>query len=143
MTKPLEFSEVYKILNAIKEGDNSKKDLLLSILGNYKKGENAESFLHDLGQLFLSIGVEELFKYADSDNMKYIGQLSKEEWNILATKKNCDLPVYLANRMINFFKDQELSMKLSTKWSVSRKEIEKHVMPMSRYITEGIIDVLE
>ena len=56
MTSELEFSEVYKLLNAMKEGDESRKESLDSILRNYKTGDNAESFLHELGQNYLSIG---------------------------------------------------------------------------------------
>ncbi len=143
MTTPLEFSTVYKILNEMKEGDDSQRDVLSSILNDYKEGAKADSFLHQLGQIFLCIGVDELYKYAGSDNLKFIGQLSKEQWDELAKKNNCDLPVYLANSMINFLKKNQLSLKLSSKWKVYKGEVEKHVMPMARYITEGILDVLE
>ena len=44
---------------------------------------------------------------------------------------------------INFLKENQLSQKFSSKWNVNKGEVEKHVMPMARYITEGIIDVLE
>ena len=50
MTKELEFSAVYKLLNSIKEGDQSKKKALNSILDEFKEGLNSESFLHELGQ---------------------------------------------------------------------------------------------
>ncbi|AAP99705.1 MULTISPECIES: hypothetical protein [Prochlorococcus] len=143
MTTPLEFSEVYKLLNAIKQGDKSKNESLNSILREYKEGENAESFLHELGQNFLYLGVEELFKYTNSSNLQFIGQLTKEEWDVLANNNNCDLPVHLANTMINYLKDNKFSERLSLKWNKSIGEVEKHVMPMARYITEGIIDVLE
>ena len=143
MTTPLEFSEVFKILNKMKEGDDSQKAALNLILIDYKEGAKAESFLHQLGQMFLYIGVDELYKYTASDNLKFIGQITKEEWDALAKKNNSDLPVYLANSMINFLKKNQLSGILSSKWNVYKGEVEKHVMPMARYITEGIIDVLE
>ena len=143
MATPLEFSEVYKLLNAMKEGDESKKELLNSILGDYKGGEKAESFLHELGQNYLYVGVEELFKYTNSKNLKFIGQLTMSDWDELAKKNNCDLPVHLANTMINYVKDNKLSDHLAIRWNASIREVEKHVMPMARYITEGLIDVLE
>ncbi len=143
MKSSLEFSEVYKLLNAIKEGDASKKEKLNAILSDYKEGVNAESFLHELGQKFLSIGIEELFSYTNSVDLQYIGHLTSEEWDALADKNNGEFPIHIANKMINSFKDNQFWTKLSSKWSTSRGEIEKHVRPMSRYITEGIIDVLE
>ncbi|KGG16132.1 MULTISPECIES: hypothetical protein [unclassified Prochlorococcus] len=143
MTTELEFSEVYKILNSIKQGDETKKDLLDSILIDFKEGDKAESFLHQLGQIYLYIGIEELFKYVNSKNIKFIGQITKEEWDTLAKEKNCDLPIHLANSMIAFLEDKKLSYKLSAKWNIPKREVDKHIMPMARYITEGIIDVLE
>ena len=143
MTTPLEFSEFYKLLYAIKEGDESKKESLNSILSDFNEGQDAESFLHELAQKYLYIGLEELFKYTNSQNLKFIGQLTKEEWDDLAKTNNCDLPVHLANKMINFLKDSKLSDKLSAKWGISLGELEKHIMPMARYITEGLIDVLD
>ena len=143
MTAPLEFSKVYKLLNLIKEGDRSKQDSLNLLLNEYKEGVNVESFLHELGQNFLYIGIEELYKYTDSLDLKFIGQLNIDEWEALADKNKGELPVHLANTMINYFKDNQLSKKLALKWGTSIGEVEKHVMPMARYITEGIIDVLE
>ena len=143
MTQALEFSSFYKILNAVKEGDNSQKDKLDSLLASYKKGDTAESFLHELAQIYLYIGVEELFNYTNSTNLKFIGDLSKDEWDELASNHNCDLPINLANSMIKSMKDDESLNQLSLKWGISIGEIKKHVMPLARYITEGLIDVLE
>ena len=70
-------------------------------------------------------------------------QLTKEEWDELAKKKNCALPVHLANTMINYAKKCNLLEKLSSKWNTSERDIQKHIMPMAAYITEGFIDVLE
>ena len=143
MTTPLEFSQVYTILNNIKEGDNSHQTELNLILSDFKEGAKAESFLHQLGQMFLYIGVQELYKFTSSENLKFIGQLTKEEWDELVKKNNSDLHIYLANSMINFFKENQLSEKFASKWKVNKGEVEKHVMPMARYITEGFIDLLE
>ena len=143
MTTQLEFSSVYKLLNAIKEGDESKQESLNTTLKEFKEGKGLESFLQELGQTYISIGLEELFKYADSNDLKVIGNLSKEDWDKLANKNNCDLPVHLANKMINHVKDNNLIEILSIKWKKSEREIEKHIMPMAAYITEGYIDVLE
>ncbi len=143
MTTELEFSEFFKILNGLKEGDETKRESLNSILKEFKEANNVESFLQELGQTYIYIGLKELFEYADSNNLNFIGQLSKEEWNKLASTKNCDLPVHLANKMINHVKDNNLLERLSIKWKRPEREIEKHIMPMAAYITEGFIDVLE
>ena len=143
MTTPLEFSQVYTILNKIKEGDDSHQAELNLILSDFQDGANAESFLHQLGQIFLYIGVQELYKFTSSENLKFIGQLTKEDWDELVKKNKSDLHIYLANSMINFQKDKQQSEELASKWNVSKGEVEKHIMPMARYITEGIIDVLE
>ncbi len=141
--KELEFSQVYTLLNAIKEGDESKKDLLTSISSDFKTGSNAESFLQELGQSYLSVGIEELFNYTKLVNLQLIGKLTKEDWENLSITNKSDLPIYLATKMTNYFKENKLSEKLSKKWNISQREIQKHVTPMARYITEGFIDLLE
>ena len=45
--------------------------------------------------------------------------------------------------MINHVKDSQFIEDLSIKWKKPEREIEKHIMPMAAYITEGFIDVLE
>ena len=143
MEKELEFSMVYNLLNAVKEGDQTKKEELNLILNEYMGGKKAESFLQELGLVYIYIGLKELFNYTDSFDLQLIGKITKEEWDLLATKNNGELPVHLANTMINYVKDKKLLNKLSLKWKISQREIQKHVRPMSAYITEGIIDVLE
>ncbi len=143
MSTQIEFSKFYKLLHEIKEGNETTKGSLQAILNEFKDGGNSKDFLQELGQNYLWIGVEELFKYSNSIDLTLIGQMSKEDWDDLANKNNCDLPVHLANKMINFVKENQITEKLSSKWGKSFREVEKHIMPMAAYITEGIIDVLE
>ena len=143
VTNQVEFSEVFQTLNAIKEGDASKKECLVSIIGDFKEGKNSKSFLDELGRTFIVLGIEELFKYANSKDLQYIGKLTKEDWDNLATKNKGKLPRHLANHMTASAKREEISTNLSLKWDVSKKEIEKHLTPMARYITEGLIDVID
>jgi len=143
VTAPVEFSEAYKILNSVKEGDPTQKESLDSTLKEYKEGVNSESFLHELGQKFISIGVTEIFKYTNSIDLTSIGKLSKEQWEELATKNKDKLPKYLATSMTSYVKDNQLTKTLSLKWNTKEKEIKKHIKPMARYITEGLLDVLE
>ena len=143
MTKELEFSAFYNLLNEIKSGDKSKKESLNRILKEFKEGNKVNSFLQELGQIYIYVGLEELFKYSESNDLELLGNLTKEDWDKLAAKNNCDLPVHLANTMINYVKNNQLLESLSIKWKTSEREIEKHIMPMAAYITEGFIDVLE
>ena len=131
IANPVEFSKVYKTINAIKEGDQSKKKDLELILDNYKAGQSAESFLHEIGQRFIIIGLEELLSRKNTPDIGLIGKLTNEEWTQIAYK------------MISYAKDNRLLKELSSKWGASRREINKHVVSMARYITEGLIDSLE
>ena len=45
--------------------------------------------------------------------------------------------------MIRYFKENKKAKELSKKWNVREGEVRKHITKMARYITEGIIDVIE
>tara|TARA_Y100001968_G_C19271727_1_gene674589 strand:- start:437 stop:832 length:396 start_codon:yes stop_codon:yes gene_type:complete len=129
--KTVEFSQVYKIINAIKEGDVSRQTDLDQILNDYKDGRNADSFLHEMGQKFLTIGMEELLIKTKSSELQSVRELTNKEWT------------EIAQIMIAYARKNKLSKDLSTKWEIPRREIDKHIINMARYITEGLIDSLE
>ncbi len=143
MSNPVEFSSFYTLLNAIKEGDEEKIDTLNKLLGQYKTGELAKSFLEELGQLYIFIGVDELYKYTNQQNIKNIGAIDKEGWETLSEENEADLPKYLANEMVKYFQQNKISSILATKWNVREREVKKHTTQMARYVVEGILDVLE
>ena len=143
MESPIEFSSFYRLLNSVKEGDESQKELLEAELQKYKNGDLASSHLHELGQLFLFIGVSEIYKYTNEEDFNVIGNFSKEQWEALSDEKESGLPQYLANKMIKFSKNINIAKKISEKWKKPQREINKHTTQMARYITEGLIDVLE
>tara|TARA_Y100001968_G_scaffold251839_1_gene237112 strand:- start:1871 stop:2302 length:432 start_codon:yes stop_codon:yes gene_type:complete len=143
VTESIEFSEFYRILNGLKKGESEKKELLEEKMKEYKDGDNAQSYLDELGKIFLHQGLLELYKYTESNDMSVIGNLEKEEWDKLTEKNEDSLPQHLSITMIKHAKENDLSKKISDKWKVNKREINKHIRPMSRYITEGIIDVLE
>ena len=143
MSDPVEFSEFYKLLNAAKEGEEGKATLLKAKLNEYEKELEAASHLDELGKIFLAIGVKELFKYSNCEDMKIIGNFDKESWEKIAEAKKEQLPQFLANTMISHAKANDLPKTIANKWNISRREMNKHIRPMARYITEGIIDVLE
>ena len=143
MNKPVEFSKFYRLLNAAKEGEEGKSLELASMVKEYEFSEESESPLHQLGQIFLNVGVQELYKYAGTEDLPFIGLIDKEKWEELAYQNKGDLPPYLANTMIKYARKNSLSKKISSKWGISKREIDKNIMQMARYITEGIIDAID
>tara|TARA_Y100001968_G_scaffold97030_1_gene87045 strand:+ start:88 stop:519 length:432 start_codon:yes stop_codon:yes gene_type:complete len=139
----IEFSSFYKLLNSIKEGDSEKISLLNEKISEFKNGINSKSFLDELGSIYLSVGVTELYNFTNKNDLKSIGLIDKEEWESLSTSNKQELPVYLANKMIEYIKENKKVKEMSKKWNVREGEIRKHITKMARYITEGIIDVIE
>tara|TARA_Y100001968_G_C19111502_1_gene597424 strand:- start:298 stop:729 length:432 start_codon:yes stop_codon:yes gene_type:complete len=139
----IEFSSFYRLLNSIKEGESEKISLLEKKINEFKIGENSKSFLEELGSLYISIGITELYNFTNKNDLYSIGLINKEEWDNLSIKNGEELPVFLANKMIKFFKENKKSKEMSKKWNVREGEIKKHITKMARYITEGIIDVIE
>ncbi len=143
MTDQIEFSSFYKLLNSIKEGDSEKVSLLDQKIIELKNGKDSKSFLEELGSLYLSIGITELYNFTNKKDLYSIGLIDREEWEILSTKNQQELPVFLANKMIEYIKENKKVKELSNKWNTREGEIRKHITQMARYITEGIIDVIE
>ena len=143
MTDQIEFSSFYRLLNSIKDGDSEKISLLDEKISGFKNGLNSKSFLEELGSLYLSIGITELYNFTNTKDLHSIGLINKEEWESLSIKNEQELPVYLANKMIKYVKENKKAKEISKKWNVREGEIKKHITKMARYITEGIIDVIE
>ena len=143
MSKPVEFSQFYRCLNAVKEGDSEKQIELFKMIDSYKLPQDCPSPLHELGQIFIHIGIMELYKYAGTEDIRKIGLMQKSEWDELEKKQKAQLPPHLANAMINYAKENQLSTKISSKWSTAKREIDNNIMTMARYIVEGIIDAID
>ena len=143
MSDQIEFSSFYKLLNLIKEGKSEKISLLDEKINEFKNGNNSKSFLDELGSLYLSIGMTELYNFTNTSDLQEIGLIDKEGWETLSSKNQQELPVYLANKMIEYIKENKKVKELSNKWNIKEGEIRKHITKMARYITEGIIDVIE
>ena len=143
MSDQIEFSSFYKLLNSIKEGKSEKKSLLIEKINEFKNGNNSSSFLDELGSLYLYIGITELYNYTSTQDLQEIGLIDKEGWENLSSENQQELPVFLANKMIEYIKEHKKVRELSNKWNIKEGEIRKHITKMARYITEGIIDVIE
>ena len=143
MSDQIEFSSFYKLLNLIKEGKSEKISLLDEKINEFKNGNNSKSFLDELGSLYLSIGMTELYNFTNTRDLQEIGLIDKEGWETLSSKNQQELPVYLANKMIEYIKENKKVKEMSNKWNIKEGEIRKHITKMARYITEGIIDAIE
>ena len=143
MSDQIEFSSFYKLLNSIKEGKSEQIPLLDETINDFQNGNNSKSFLDELGSLYLSIGMTELYNFTNSRDLQEIGLIDKEGWETLSSKNQQELPVYLANKMIEYIKENKKVKEMSNKWNIKEGEIRKHITQMARYITEGIIDVIE
>ena len=143
MSDQIEFSSFYRLLNSIKEGESEKISLLDEKIIEFRNGINSRNFLEELGSLYLSIGITELYNFTNNKDLYSIGQMNKEEWENLSIQNEEELPVFLANKMIQYVKENKKAKDISKKWNVREGEIRKHITQMARYITEGIIDVIE
>ena len=143
MSDQIEFSSFYKLLNSIKEGESEQISLLDEKINEFKNGNNSKSFLDELGSLYLSIGITELYNFTNTKDLQKIGLIDKEGWEALSSKNQQELPVYIANKMIEYIKENKKVKEMSNKWNIREGEIRKHITKMARYITEGIIDVIE
>ena len=143
MSDQIEFSSFYKLLNSIKEGKSEQIPLLDETINDFQNGNNSKSFLDELGSLYLSIGITELYNFTNTKDLQKIGKIDKEGWETLSSKNQQELPVYLANKMIEYIKENKKVKEMSNKWNIKEGEIRKHITKMARYITEGIIDVIE
>ena len=143
MSDQIEFSSFYKLLNSIKEGESEQISLLDEKINEFKNGNNSKSFLDELGSLYLSIGITELYNFTNTKDLQEIGIIDKEGWESLSSTNQQELPVYLANKMIEYIKENKKVKEMSNKWNIKEGEIRKHITKMARYITEGIIDVIE
>ena len=143
MTDQIEFSSFYKLLNSIKEGESEQISLLDEKINEFKNGSKSKSFLDELGSLYLYIGITELYNFTNTKDIQKIGLIDKEGWEALSSQNQQELPVYLANKMIEYIKENKKVKEMSNKWNIKEGEIRKHITKMARYITEGIIDVIE
>ena len=143
MSDQIEFSSFYRLLNSIKEGESEKISLLDEKISEFKNGLNSKNFLEELGSLYLSIGITELYNFTNKKDLYSIGLIDKDEWESLSIKNEQELPIFLANKMIKYIKENKKTKEMSKKWNVREGEIKKHITKMARYITEGIIDVIE
>ena len=107
MSDQIEFSSFYKLLNSIKEGESEQISLLDEKINEFKNGDNSKSFRDELGSLYLSIGITELYNFTNTKDLHEIGLIDKEGWETLSSANQQELPIYLANKMIEYIKENK------------------------------------
>ena len=143
MSKPVEFGEFYKLLQAVKEGDQEKDKELQWILAEYEHAKNSTSPYDELGQIFCHHGVMELYDYTGLDDIKLISCLNKSVWDYLELRTEITLPNYMVNSMVSHASKHELAKKMSDKWNISTEELEENMDGLAKYVTEGIIEIID
>ena len=142
MAKPVEFGKFYKLLQAVKSGDEEKNKELQWILAEYEHAKESTSPYDELGQIFCHHGVMELYEYTGVDNVKFISCLEKSVWDYLEVRMGITLPQYMRSSMISHANKHELVKKMSNKWNASVDELEENIENLAQYVVEGIIDVI-
>ncbi len=143
MAKSVEFGEFYKLLQAVKVGDEEKDKQLQWMLAEYEHAKEATSSYDELGQIFCHHGVMELYDYTGVDSIKFISSLEKMVWDYLEVRMNVALPEYMVTSMVAHAKEHDLVKKMSKKWDTSIEELESNMEGLARYVAEGIVEIID
>ncbi len=142
MSNAIEFGSFYKLLKAVRDGNDEKRKELDWILAEYEHAKEAKGIYDELGQIFCHHGVMELYDYTGTDDIKYINSLDDSVWNYLKVRMNISLEEYMVQSMLEHAKNHSLTSKLSTKWSFDISELENNLEALAQYVTDGIVELV-
>ena len=142
MTNPVEFGSFYKLLKAVRDGNQDKSKELEWMLAEYEHAKDATSAYDELGQIFCHHGVMELYDYAGTDDIKYITSLDNSIWSYLQVRMETSLQDYMIKSMLNHARDHKLAQKISSKWDYDINDIENNIAGLAKYVTEGIVEII-
>ena len=142
MTNPVEFGSFYKLLQAVRDGNEEKSKELEWMLAEYEHAKDATSAFDELGQIFCHHGVMELYEYTGVENVSYINSLDNSVWSYLKVRMNKGLHQYMVQSMITHAKDHQLAKKVSDKWNGKIEEIEENIEDLANYVAEGIVELI-
>ncbi len=142
MADPVEFGSFYKLLQAVRDGNEEKSKELEWMLAEYEHAKDATSAYDEIGQIFCHHGVMELYDYTGTDNIRYINSLDSSVWNYLKVRMDIGLQEYMVKSMLSHAKDHKLASKISNKWNFKTAEIESNLEGLAKYVTEGIVDLI-
>ena len=142
MTNSVEFGSFYKLLQAVRDGNQEKGKELEWLLAEYEHAKDATSAYDELGQIFCHHGVMELYEYTGVENVSYINSLDNSVWDYLKIRMKTGLREYMVKSMLNHANDHRLAQKISSKWEFDINEIENNIEGLAKYVTEGIVELI-
>ncbi|KGG15526.1 MULTISPECIES: hypothetical protein [unclassified Prochlorococcus] len=142
MANPIEFGSFYKLLKAVRDGNEQKGKELEWMLAEYEHAKDASSAFDELGQIFCHHGVMELYDYTGTDDITYINSLDQSVWNYLKVRMDIGLADYMVKSMLTHAKDHQLAKKVSDKWNYKIDEIEENIEELAKYVTDGIVELI-
>ena len=142
MTNSVEFGSFYKLLQAVRDGNQEKGKELEWLLAEYEHAKDATSAYDELGQIFCHHGVMELYEYTGVENISYINGLNASVWSYLKVRMKIDLQEYMVKSMLKHAKDHKLAKRISKKWDFESEEIEENVEGLAKYVSEGIVGLI-
>ena len=143
MTNPVEFGSFYKLLQAVRDGNEERSQELEWMLAEYEHAKDAENAYDELGQIFCHHGVMELYEYTGVDNISYINSLGKSVWSYLKVRMNIELQEYMIKSMLAHARDHQLAKVISKKWDCELDEVESNLEGLAKYVTEGIAELVD
>ncbi len=142
MANPVEFGSFYKLLQAVRDGNEEKSKELEWMLAEYEHAKDAKSAYDELGQIFCHHGVMELYEYTGVENVSYINSLDKSVWDYLNIRMQTGLHEYMVKSMLNHAQDHQLAKKVSNKWNGDLNEIQGNIEDLANYVAEGIVQLI-
>ena len=142
MTKPIEFSDFYRLLNSVKAGDKGEEEKLEWLLAEYEHAKNSSSPFDELGQIFCHIGIMEVYSYTGVDNIGFISKLEKVVWDYLEIRMGNKLSEQIIKKMKSHCEQHELVDKISKKWDFPEQELTNNVDGLAKYVADGILEVI-
>ncbi len=143
MSKPIEFSDFYRLLTEVKRGDQKKKEELDWLLAEYEHAKGSEGAYDELGQIFCHIGVMELYEYTGVDNITFISKIESSIWDYLIVRVGEELDDYLVKKMVSHCENHNLAEKISKKWDFPEKELIENIKGLAVYVAQGIVEVVK
>ncbi len=143
MPKPIEFSKFYQLVKEVKRGDLSKKEVLTSLIEDYKIGLDSETPYEELGKILCTVSLRGVNEYTGLKEIELICRLKRDVWDYLKIRTGESLEDYLASIMKSHVNNKDLLANLCSKWNVEKEELENNLENLIDYVNEGIIDIIK
>ena len=95
------------------------------------------------GQIKKHIAINEVYEYTGMSNIKEIGNLTRPVWDYLTKRNGNNMHDYIVEKILDESLEKGYKTTLSKKWKVKIEEIDKNLEDLAKYVTEGIVDIIE